>query len=578
MPEKGSEIMRKSIYAGLFMVTLATLMFEILLTRIFSVTMWYHFAFVAISVAMFGMTIGAIIIYLFPNYFTQERARYQLAVSSLLFSVSLVFCFLTQLCIPFIPEKTIVGLYSIALTYAVLSVPFVFSGICVSLALTKFPRYISKLYSVDLAGAALGCILLIYTLRITDGPTAVIVIAFLASVGSVFFAAEKRFSKLIKAAVITSLLLAFISIAHTYLVHKQSPLLRIVWVKGGYESRPVYEKWNAFSRVRVWGDPEKLEKPFSWGISRNYHSGQEVRQLNMNIDASAYTPIIAFDGDLNKLEYLKYDVTNLAHYLRSDSKILVIGAGGGRDILSALVFKQRLIFGVEINKDIIDIVNQRFGDFTGHLNKNPKVFFINDEARSYTVRSKDKFGIIQVSLIDTWAATASGAFVLAENSLYTTEAWKIFLEHLTSNGILTFSRWYLRDNPGEVYRLTSLASASLMKLGVKDPRNHIVIVKCMLGMSKDKPDGIGTILISKEPFSGKELDIIEKIAGDMQFDVVLTPRFSIDSTFATLASGNDLDKFTAKYPINISAPTDRAKRSFTPFYIFYGYRVWLYAG
>jgi hypothetical protein len=169
----------------------------------------------------------------------------------------------------------------------------------------------------------------------------------------------------------------------------------------------------------------------------------------------------------------------------------------------------------------------------------------------------DTFDIIQVSLIDSWAATAAGAFVLTENSLYTVEAWKIFLDHLNPNGVLTFSRWYFRDSPGEMYRLTSLASASLTQLGVDNPRKHIVIVRHMRREDgRDTPDGIGTILVSIEPFSDKDLDTIEQITNEMQFDLVLSPRFSLDSTFATIASGKDLDIFTARFPLNISAPTD----------------------
>ncbi len=128
------------IYAGLFLVALATMMYEILLTRIFSVTMWYHFAFMAISLAMFGMTLGTIIVYLRPATFTPERAQHYLALNALLFSVSIVFTFLTHLCIPFKQSVSILGVYSIGLNYVVISVPFIFSGICISLALTKFPR------------------------------------------------------------------------------------------------------------------------------------------------------------------------------------------------------------------------------------------------------------------------------------------------------------------------------------------------------------------------------------------------------------------------------------------------------
>ncbi len=278
--------------------------------------------------------------------------------------------------------------------------------------------------------------------------------------------------------------------------------------------------------------------------------------MKLNIDASAATFLTFFNGNVNDLEYLKYDVINLTHYLRPDSKVLVVGTGGGRDILSALVFEQKSVTGVEINEDIIVAVNQRFGDFTGHLDKNPRVTFVNDEARSYIARQRDRFDIIQISLIDSWAATAAGAFVLTENSLYTVEAWNIFLEHLTPNGVLTVSRWYSRDRPGEIYRLTSLASASLMQLGIENPRDHIVIVRRMYGGAADAPDGVGTILVDKEPFSDKDLDTIEEIANKMQFDLVLSPRFSLDSTFAAVASGQDLNAFTASFPINIAAPTD----------------------
>lgn len=549
--------MKKQIYAGLFMITLATLMYEILLTRIFSVTMWYHFAFMAISVAMFGMTVGAILVYIFPNYFTQERVMYHLALSSLLFAVSIVFSFLTYLSIPFVYSRSIVGLYSIALTYVVISVPFVFSGISVCLVLTKFPRHVSQLYAADLAGAALGCILLIYTLRITDGPTAVIIVALLANIATLLFITDSGFNKLKRIAYISGFLLASFVVVNTVLVGVQHTLLRLIWVKGEIEPRPLYERWNSFSRIAVWGNPNAPGEPSGWGLSPIYLSNYKVRELKLNIDASASTVLTAFDGDLNVLEHLKYDITNLAHYIRRDSKVLVVGTGGGRDILSALAFHQKSVLGVEINKNIINVVNRKFGDFTGHLDRNPKVTFVNDEARSYIARLRDRFDIIQVSLIDTWAATAAGAFVLTENSLYTVEAWKIFLEHLTPNGVLTVSRWYYRDRPSEVYRLTSLASSTLMQLGIQNPRKHIVIVRRMQHWTAaDEPDGIGTILVSKEPFSDKDLDTIEETTRKMQFDIVLSPRFSLDSTFATIASGKGLDIFTGSFPLNIAAPTD----------------------
>lgn len=546
---------KKQTYIGIFALALATLMFEILLTRIFSVTMWYHFAFMATSVAMFGMTVGAVLVYLFPKYFTPERAKTHIAISSLLFAISIVLSFLTHLIIPFNPNLTLSGIFSLALTYLVISIPFLFSGICICLLLTKFPHQVSKLYAYDLAGASLGCILLIYVISITDGPTAVIIVAFLASIGAILFASDAASKKLIRIALISSLLLGSFAVINTVLVNQQFPLLRLMWVKGKFESAPIYEKWNSFSRITVSEDKDK-EHPFGWGFSSVTPFDQKVEELLLKIDASAATVLTKFDGDLKKLEYLKYDITNLVHHIRKDAKVLAIGSGGGRDVLSALLFDQKSVLGVEINHDIIKAVNQRFGDFTGHLDKNPKVTFVADEARSYIARSKDKFDIIQVSLIDTWAATASGAFVLSENSLYTIEGWKIFLEHLTDRGLLTFSRWYVGDSPGEMYRTTALASASLLKQGIKDPRNHIAIAKITIGQIKDVPYGIGTIIVSKQPFSQQDLDTLEKVTSQMQFDIALSPEYAIDANFQTIADGKNLDEFVAKFPLNISPPTD----------------------
>jgi hypothetical protein len=234
-----------------------------------------------------------------------------------------------------------------------------------------------------------------------------------------------------------------------------------------------------------------------------------------------------------------------------------VGVGGGKDILSALAFNQRSIVGVEINDDIVRAVNERYGNFTGHLDKNPKVTMVSDEARSYIARSKDQFDIIQIAFIDTWAATAAGAFVLSENSLYTVEAWKVFLEHLTPDGVLTVSRFYFRDSPGEMYRLTSLASASLLQFGVQNPRDHIIEVRVMPeGPPEARPDGYGTILVCRKPFSDQDVKTIEDLAPKQKFDIVLTPKFALNDTFAKIASGRDLDQLQAELPMNISAPTD----------------------
>ncbi len=565
--------MKKQTYAGVFLVTLATLMYEILLTRIFSVTMWYHFAFMAVSLAMFGMTVGAMAVYLRPDHYPADRVGRPMALSSLLFGIFSVVSFLTHWMAPFIQNTSMLGLLSMGFTYAVMSLPFFFSGIAVCLALTRYAGEVSRIYAADLAGAASGCVVLIYTLKITDAPTAIVIVAFLASAAAALFAAGEGLKKLRRRAATLSALFASFVVINSILAHQQTSLLRLRWVKGEPEPRPLFEKWNSFSRITVSGDINKPRSPITVGVSPTYPAGRRVRELYLTIDAAAETTLTAFDGSLNPLDYLKYDVNNFVHHLRPNSKVLVVGAGGGREVLAALVFGQKSVRAVEINEDILSVLRGRFGDFTGHLDRDSRTTFVNEEARSYIARLSEQFDIIQVSFVDTWAATAAGALTFTENSLYTVEAWKLFLERLSPDGVLSFSRWYHPRLPVEAYRLTTLAMTALRQLGVANPGAHILLVRNM------NPDlirivnyGAGTILVSKKPFTAQDLDRAEEIARKMHFDVVLSPRFALDSTYSALASTRDPEWFAAHFPFNISPPTDDS-----PFF-FNFFRLWSGSG
>jgi hypothetical protein len=545
----------RSTYIGLFFVALATLMYEILLTRIFSVTMLYHFAFVALSVAMFGMTVGALMVYMRPDVFPSDRLQTRLASASLVFPIVMLLSFLTELSVPFRIHPSVVAVYAIVFTYAVVAVPFIASGIVVCLALTGFPSRVSRLYAADLAGAALGCVLLIPVLDYSDGPTAVLWVCWFASLGAVAFARDARRSLRFSAAVL-SLTLVLAAAGHTVLVWKHFPIFRILYVKGSFESRPLYEKWNSYSRVRVNGTPNVLAEPQGWGLSRTLPPDLRVRQLQMDIDVVAGTVMTGYDGTPASVPHLAYDVTNLAYRVRPGPNALVIGAGGGRDVLSALTLGAQSVVAVEINKDILRTVNGRFGDFTGHLDRIPRVRFVNDEARSYVARSPERYGLIQISLIDTWAATAAGAFVLSENAIYTTEAWTTFLGHLTPDGMLSVSRWYYRNSPAEVYRTLTLAVDALHRAGIDNPRAHLAIVRNMnLANRPETPDGVGTLLVSVRPFTAEETATLDRLATQLAFEVMLSPTVSRDPLFEQL-TGPAAAAAIAAYPLRINPPTD----------------------
>ena len=207
---------RITTYLGIFFVALATLMYEILLTRIFSVTMLYHFAFVALSVAMFGLTAGALVVYLAPHLFPPEKLQpVDWPCVAVALPIAIVASFLIEIRIPFRVSTSSADVFAMALTYLVVAVPFVVSGVAICLILTRYPSSIGRLYAADLAGAALGCVLLIGVLSWSDGPTAVLWVAWLASIGGVALAVEAQSATIRRVAVAATVLLCMAAAGHT---------------------------------------------------------------------------------------------------------------------------------------------------------------------------------------------------------------------------------------------------------------------------------------------------------------------------------------------------------------------------
>jgi len=546
----------KSVYAGLFVIALATLMYEILITRIFSVTTWYHFAFLAISLAMLGMTAGAIIVYLSPHRFISEKTNYYAAISALSFGLVSIIAVLLHVITPsFLPigDARTLMVSSLIIAVPLLLAAFICSGVCISLTLTRFPEQLHKLYATDLIGAALGCIMVVLSLQVLDGITDVFFIGSLGCLSAVCFSigTKERWLKL-STIIATSLLAIFVCV-NGYLYQHEKQLFRLSWSKGEHESNVLYERWNCFSRIVVQGVPDQWRPLEEFGLGKGVDKAI-ARYVKLNMDGYAATPIYKFDGKFSDLEFLQHDLSALAHHVKKNANVLVIGVGGNKDIIAALAMNQESVTGVEINDNIIKIVNGTFGDYGGHIDKSPRVELFNDEARSFITRSNKKYDIILASLVDTWAASSSGAYALTENSLYTVDGWKIFIDHLTDQGILSMSRWYNRHVPAEIYRLVVVASEALKQTGVQNPLDHIVLVRHMTTVAW-QPDGLGTILVKKSPFTPQELDGIEKICRDEGFELVLSPRGAVDPNLKLAASGAT-EQLADNVPFDMSAATD----------------------
>jgi hypothetical protein len=533
------------IAAGLFLTTFATLLIEILSSRLLSVLTWYHLSFFAVSLAMLGMAAGAVAVFLGGARFTGDRARTTLARAALLVAAAIPISHIATLYIP-LPSIAAAGVAVavgwLAATTLALTLPFFLSGVVVTIALTRVGGSIGRLYGWDLAGAAAGALAVVPLLDVLTLPSAFLAAGAAAAAGAGCFAAAAGRGVGLPLGVALAILCA-----------------AIVNDRGGGLLRPQHSKdrpmaprailareaWNSHAFVVVQKAFER--EPFYWGAGAGARHDR-VRAAWMLIDGDAGTVLTEWDGRRESLEWVRHDVTAAPYYLRR-GHAAIIGVGGGRDILSALWGGNR-VTGIEINSLLIDTIARTHRAFAGIADR-PGVALVHDEARSYLSRQTERVDVLQMSLIDTWAATGAGAFTLTENGLYTREGWRVFLEALTPTGIFSVSRWYHPEQESETNRLVSLGVAALLDRGIAEPRAHLIL------LARDR---IATLLISPAPFSGEDRDAALRLAGEQQFDVLLSPwtppRVERQAALAASRSHRELDAAAADPLLDYSAPTD----------------------
>lgn len=554
---------RRNTYVGVFLVSMATLVLEILLTRITSVVAWYHLAFFVISLAMLGMTAGAVIVFVRPRWFTDELVPRRLIEGSSLLAVTTPVAVAAALAIPLEPITDVSGFVAMLGYGGALAIPFAVSGVVLTLSLTRAGLPPGIVYGVDLVGAAAGCVAVIPLLDLIDAPSAVFVAAALAAAGGFAFARDERDRDVAATSrrrrTAAALSLALLGLAAVNIASGRA-LLHPRWIKGQPEDQDVYafSGWNTYSRVTV--DHTIEAKPMFWAGSRMIPPEllQEIPQRFIKIDGAAGTMMPALDthpedgepGSPADHAYLGWDITAFAHLLRPNGPAAVIGVGGGRDVLEAVRVGHDPVVGVELNDLIIDLHEDQMRDFSGIAGL-PGVRLELDEARSFMARDDQRYSVLTMSLIDTWAATGAGAYALSENGLYTVDGWRIFLKRLADDGIFTVSRWYKPNSPGETARMLALAMETLWSLGVENPRDHIVLLQW---------NTIATLLVSRRPFSSADIDEVQAEAVKRGFNMLLTPRrLPTNPLLKELASIEDRQQmwtWASSQQLDFTPPTD----------------------
>ncbi len=549
-----------NFYAGLFNVTAATLMLQLIQTRILSVVAWYHLAFFVISTAMFGLTAGAVWVYLRGERFSEKTLSYDLAHYSIAFAVSTALALAFQMTLVPAAQPAVTTLLIWIQLAVFLSVPFFFSGVVVCLALTRSPYPVGRVYGVDLVGAAVGCFGVLFLLNASDGPSAVLWTSVIAALGALLFSrsgiggAPESIPRSAMVLRWRSVWLLILVAAATFNTLDDRRLgIYPIFAKGRLQlyTLPWFERWNSFSRV-IAGKPIE-ETPQMWGPSPTFDRNEwRLTQSILNIDGDAATAAYGISGDLSRARFLAYDVTNLAYHMPERQNAAIIGVGGGRDVLSALISGISQVTGVEINPVFVNLLlhEPEFSEFVG-LNKIDGVTLIVDEGRSWFARSGETFDVIQMSLIDTWAATGAGAFTLSENGLYTVEAWQIFLRRLNPNGVFTVSRWYSPQVVAETGRMVSLAVAALMESGAKNPRDHIFLAAS---------GKIATLIVSRSGFNVDELQSLKTVTRRLQFDRLIVPDEKPTSdvlrNIVNARNRSELERYTRSLRLDLTPPTD----------------------
>jgi len=500
---------------------------ELSLTRIFSVVFYYHFAFLAISIALFGLGAGGLF-----SYVVADRGGnifYKLGVLAVVNSLAVVASLVFIL-----TRSGNFGSLTLAGVYFASALPFFFSGAVVSIAVGEAIQRVDRVYFFDLLGAAGGCLLLVPFLNYFGGPNTVIAVSVLFAVSAAIWynlAGTPRG----RAGAVT-LALVFVALMA---VNGKTHWIDVRFAKGHRIAREQFVRWNPISRVAL--------------VNQNGGGGDPT----IVIDADAATGVSGYDLDhLTDAQraYMLHEGPGFPYMLRPGAKTLVIGPGGGWDVARSITGGSKDVTAVEINPIIArTIMQQRFPQLSHGLYFRPEVHLFVEDGRSFVRRSPEKYQVLQATLVDTWASTAAGAFALSENNLYTTDAFRDYLNHLTDDGLMVFTRWGF-EPPRESLRLLSLAIEALGEVGETEPWRHVVVLRDRA----QNLNGIGaldTVLIFRKPLDDAAVARVKAALSQTNLHSLYIPGDAPANAFGELMKSPDPAVFWRDYSYNV-APVD----------------------
>ena len=547
---------------GVALLSASLMLAEIVLTRIFSVIIWYHFAFFAISVALFGIGAAALAVHVLEARRLIVHTARWLSISAIALAFTLIGVDLALVNAgPNWFGSAVAYAFTqltkeLALLFVLAAAPFFAGGFALALALTRYSGAMSRLYFWDLLGAGVACLAVVPLLALVGAPVALLAAVICSAAAALCFAPSG--SSWLR---ILALLVACAGV----LLGATNPISGWFEVKRAKgipldQLRPEYNRWNSFSMVTV-----LPHIGFSgWGASQLQSGGPVAEQKTLMIDLHAMTTLTRFTGDFSAVRYASLDLSAFVYHVKPQApRVCVIGAGGGKDVLAALASGAQGVLALEINPLIVnDLVRGKYREFTGRLYDRPDVRAVVEDGRSFVRRSRQHYDIVQLSMVDTSAATAAGAYALSENSLYTVDAFRDFLGRLTPGGVLSVASVSLADLAVGA-RLVAISRAALAHRHASINGSLVVLRAPWLG---SKEATLYNVLVKPDGFDAADAERVVDVANRLGFYVVHVPgrsraaEASIEDRWIDELIGTQDDaalrRSMALWPLDVSATSD----------------------
>ena len=540
------------MYFAIFLISCSTLLAQVSLTRLFSVAIWHHFAFLVVAIAFLGFSVGGTILMLKPSYVTTIRRN--LSDYALFFSASIALSLLFNHLIPFDPIRfswdhgQILCLFACYITWAV---PFCFSGLILAVLYTSQARNVHTLYFCDLLGAASGCVLAWIIFPIIGGEGALLSASLGAVLASWCFNFPRR---MLTNAVLSLILLTFMISKPEPLSIRISPFKPLMTALSYHGAKILYTQWDVASRVDI---VQSGAVRFAPGLSLTFERDLPD-QIGITVDGENLTAITHFNGGIQDLQFVAYLPSSLPYAMARPKNTVIMQSGGGLMGVSALYHGVDKIVCLEPNALVINMMRRHLHSFSGGITERRPFFWVAEEGRTFLARHKGPYDLIQMGITDALGAASMGLYGLRESYDLTVEALEQVLSALSENGLFCATR-YLIPPPRAEARLFNTALAALAHAGESDPSRHLAAIRSW---------GTFTLLMKKSPLTSEDLEQIRGFCRRMEFDLVYCPGISPEETnrynrletplyfqlLSQLAYPENRDKVLEAYPFDLSAP------------------------